>query len=278
MGALEWLETQRAVMYDDSKADWFLMYTDGAGNKNGSIYQRNAWEGDQFLWDYRVPAAADYVIDSIVRSVNGSDSAVDGTYTDDIYNGTPDQLEATTAILVMQNETNITDAELTDLRLASTATYERLVHALIAVGKYSWQAFASPWSNGPGAGINHTTCEAFMAKHCAPHMQELPLMMDAGSSGASVSPTGLAAGLNETLAAFLIVRPPIAYLGWGWESDDGKWPRDNATGYEPFLLQPGVPRGECKSEGGGRYSREWSSGVVRLDCGQWSSDLPFPSL
>jgi hypothetical protein len=29
-----------------------------------------------------------------------------------------------------------------------------------------------------------------------------------------------AANANQTVAAFLISRPPYAYLGWGWESDD----------------------------------------------------------
>ena len=48
--ALEWLESQRAVMYDPTKADWFLQYTDGHGNKNGTIYSEpNEW-GDQFFW------------------------------------------------------------------------------------------------------------------------------------------------------------------------------------------------------------------------------------
>ena len=51
--ALEWLESQRAVMYDPTKADWFLQYTDGHGNKNGTIYSEpNEW-GDQFFWDYQ---------------------------------------------------------------------------------------------------------------------------------------------------------------------------------------------------------------------------------
>ncbi len=36
--ALQWEESQRAVMYDRTKADWFLQYTDGKGNKNGTIY------------------------------------------------------------------------------------------------------------------------------------------------------------------------------------------------------------------------------------------------
>lgn len=36
--ALEWEETQRAAMYDPTKADYFLQYTDGMGHKNGTIY------------------------------------------------------------------------------------------------------------------------------------------------------------------------------------------------------------------------------------------------
>ena len=48
--ALEWLESQRLVMYDDTKADYFLQYTDGQGNKNGTIYNEPREEGDQFFW------------------------------------------------------------------------------------------------------------------------------------------------------------------------------------------------------------------------------------
>ena len=46
--ALEWLESQRAVMYDPSKADLFLQYTDGHGHKTGKIYNEARAEGDQF--------------------------------------------------------------------------------------------------------------------------------------------------------------------------------------------------------------------------------------
>lgn len=51
--ALEWEESQRAVMYDPQRADFFLQYTDGHGNKNGTIYNEGIEFGDQFFWDYR---------------------------------------------------------------------------------------------------------------------------------------------------------------------------------------------------------------------------------
>ena len=94
--------------------------------------------------------------------------AFPGAYTDDIFNGLPDQLEASTAVWIAGNATNMSQAELEEFRIASTvrlslllsfisnfarsfsrfglilgdirrqSTYERLVHALIAAGKFSW--------------------------------------------------------------------------------------------------------------------------------------------
>ena len=49
--ALEWLESQRAIMYDASKADYFLQYgwQNGAAHGNGTIYNEGRAEGDQFF-------------------------------------------------------------------------------------------------------------------------------------------------------------------------------------------------------------------------------------
>jgi len=80
--ALQAFESQRAVMYDPSKADWFLQFTDGQGNKNGTIYNEPGGPGDQFFWDFRVPAAAEYFIDSVLSTL--TDPAIDGTFTDDV--------------------------------------------------------------------------------------------------------------------------------------------------------------------------------------------------
>jgi alpha-glucosidase (family GH31 glycosyl hydrolase) len=55
-----------------------LQYTDGNGNKNGTIYQEDITFGDQFFWDFTNPAAADYFVSSVVASLN--DPAVDGTF------------------------------------------------------------------------------------------------------------------------------------------------------------------------------------------------------
>jgi hypothetical protein len=104
-------------------------------------------------------------------------------------------------------------------------------------------------------------CTSFMEEFCAPEKQNFPMMMSAGAADA------------PTIATFLITRPPIGFIGWSWESDDRKWPANDI-----FLTQPGVPKGLCVKEGGGKYSREWSNGKATLDCSTWTAGLPFPSL
>ena len=104
-----------------------------------------------------------------------------------------------------------------------------------------------------------------MDNFCKPEMQQRPMMMPASSEEIR--------HLNATIAAFLITRPPIGFIGWGWESDDRKWPQSGI-----FNLQAGTPTGLCKTEGPGVYSRAWTNGVARLDCNKGTSELPFPSL
>jgi len=246
--ALEWEESQRKVMYDPKTRDYFLQYTDGNGNKNGSIYQEDIEWGDQFFWDYTNPKAADYFISSVVESLDNE--WVDGTFTDDVT-GVPAEHEAVTKSIKM------TSAQLLQLQLATTATHTSLVNKLIEAGKYNWQAFGG--GDGTGPGIHKDDCVTFMRKYCDPKRQQKAMMMAAGEAD------------NQTIAAFLITRPPIGFLGWGWESDDSKW-------NDIFLLQAGTPTGLCTEEEIGIFSRQWSAGKATLDCNTWSANLPFPSL
>ena len=73
------------------------------------------------------------------------------------------------------------------------------------------------------------------------------------------------------MAAFLVARPPIAFIGNGWESDDALW-------NDIYLLQPGEPRGLCAEATRGVFTRDWSAGTAEIDCNSFTSKLPFPSL
>ena len=147
--------------------------------------------------------------------------------------------------------------ELHALQLATTATHSKLVTALIAAGKFNWQAFGG--GDGTGGGVSHSNCANFMRASCAPGKQQVPMMMAAGDAA------------NQSIAAFLITRPPIGFIGWGWESDDRKW-------NDVFLLQPGAPEGLCRETSPGVFARQWTAGVAKLDCNSYTASLPFPAL
>eukprot|EP01047_Picozoa_sp_COSAG01_P063174 COSAG01_NODE_8144_length_2905_cov_2.409480_3_plen_109_part_01 len=78
--ACEFLERQRAVMYDPAKSDWFMRY------QNGTIWQVEAAYyhedlGTTFAWNYSNPEAAEYVIESTMLDLMHPE--IDGTYIDD---------------------------------------------------------------------------------------------------------------------------------------------------------------------------------------------------
>jgi hypothetical protein len=74
---------------------------------------------------------------------------------------------------------------------------------------------------------------------------------------------------NQTLAAFLVARPPLALLGG--RLHDADW--------SPlFALDVGVPLGMCEEGPAGVFTRRWSRGAATLDCNTWQADLPFQAL
>jgi len=271
--ALLWLESQRAVMLDPTKADYFLQYewNNKTHTGNGTIYNEARAEGYQYFWNYLNEEAADYFISSI-DAVLDTD-AVDGTFTDDV-DGLPAEHPSAQARIGMN------DAGLAALRFATQTTSQLLIDTLVAHGKYNWQAFgsrdtsalppaaaaAAPGSASRGAplgaGPSPSTCAAWMRTNCAAALQAAPMLMKMDSSPANK---------NQTVAAFLIVRPPYAYLGWSWESGDEKWD-------DVFLLQAGEPQGLCTEAPAGVFSRVWSEGRAQLDCNTWAAELPYSSL
>ena len=82
MYALQWLESERAVMYDSAHADFFLR------DKSGAIYNAPAKEGDQYLWNYSNPAAARYKMDVVISGEGGVGAPgglIDGIFLDDPF-------------------------------------------------------------------------------------------------------------------------------------------------------------------------------------------------
>jgi hypothetical protein len=248
--ALRWLESQRAAMDDSARAAWFLRWPNGTLYTEPEASRPHGGFQAQAFWDFRQPPAAQYFIASILAALAAS-PALDGTYADDV-SGVPAEHPD-----VVRN-TNLTAAEVAALQQATLATNSALINATVRAGKYVWQA----WGAGDGAtrGPTNATCAPWMREHCAPARQGAPLLQQHDAAAA-----------NQSVAAFLIVRPPNGYLGWGWYSNDKDWS-------SLFLLQAGVPTGLCAEGPQGVFSRPWSAGTAVLDCNSWQASLPFPSL
>lgn len=236
-----------------SVADWFLQYTDGAGHKNGTIFNQPRLEGDQFFIDYRNPAAAAYFVRAVVTMLVDND--IDLVFTDD-REGIPVEHESLPDIL------HLLPAEVADIQFATQAFGQYLATALAANGKTCWDCLAG-LDLGPRP-IAGETCAPTMRELCDPGAQGRSMFM--GFSGESRAGANT---LNQTVAAFLVTRPPIAFLGSRWQ--DEQW--------EPiFALDVGEPLGLCAETAPGVFERAWSKGTVSLDCNTWEASLPFTPL
>ena len=172
--------------------------------------------------------ARDFFVNSVLAAT--SDPAVDGTYSDDV-DGFPDEHGTAPALIGMSA------ADVGELQYWTQATHARLVVELVARGKYNWQAFG--YTDGTGPSVTQSTCLTFMTARCTAAYQspQNPVLMGMDDSN-----------LNASIAAFLITRPPYAWLGYGWESDQNNWKA-------PFLYQVGEPQGNCVQSAKGVFTR-----------------------
>jgi hypothetical protein len=268
--ALEWLESERAVMDDAHvRAGWFLRY------RNGSVYShpRQVRPGmgpvlRQWFIDWRNPHAAAYFVDAITQAT--AVPGVDATFADDSI-GVPDEHPEIGPAL------GLTAAELAAIQLATQRGEQALAKSLAAVNRTCWNCIDGV--EGPMGGswgmntrpppANPTACAAAMIELCRPERQHRGLFMSYNTGWNQSATTPLRH--EQTVAAFLVTRPPLAFLGTSYGLGD-------AT-YDPlFTLDVGEPIGVCVEHPPGVFSRQWSHGVAALDCNTDTASLPFRHL
>jgi hypothetical protein len=249
--ALRWLESQRAAIDDGARARWFLRWPNGSMYFEDETSRPHGGFAAQAFWDFRNASAGAYFVASVSATLSAAGAAVDGTYADDVT-GVPAEHPLVVA------RTGLSAAELRALQDATQAVNAALVNATIAQGQYAWQSFGA--GDGATRGPSPASCAAWMRDRCAPARQAQPLLQQHDAAAA-----------NQSVAAFLIVRPQNGYLGYGWYSNDDDW--------DPlFLLQVGSPLALCAEGPAGVFTRAWTAGTARLDCNTWTADLPFPTL
>lgn len=138
------------------------------------------------LQDFRNPAASDYYISSVLETV--SDPAVDGSFTDDVT-GLP--AEHTHAPANM----NLSAQEVADIQVATQLTQARLIDALVAAGKYNWQAFGS--QDGVGEGVQQTSCVSYMTSRCAAQQTQPTRAMTMQFDAANAEQVGVEEEAND---------------------------------------------------------------------------------
>ena len=133
-------------------------------------------------------------------------------------------------------------------------------------------------TGGAGDSIGDTGLHPLITKKgCAIAMR---LMCDAKSPsqtramgyGMSGAPHTRSPDLLQDLAAFLLIRGPYSWLGWGWKGCSQEYyfpPEFNEDYGEP------VDGALCKETAADSeiFTREFSKATVQLDCKQWKGTV-----
>ncbi len=278
MYALQWLESERAVMYDPAYAGFFLQ------DKNGQIINHKAPDGDQFLWNYTNASAVAYKRDVVIggpRGVGAPNGLISGIFLDDPGPGTlrhPMQ-EYISNIEATVRQNGLTMAELQHLAIATYNMVEAMRQKLHSQGKMVWlnavdnaDPFVLPydsncsapygqcgWWHAPKPGPD---CVAFFRSRCTDSLY--------GGVDLGVLKTS---SWELSIATLLLLRKEQGWLVNGWWQGTSN---TTALAWSPLLdTDMGVPsEASCTEQQPGVFSRKWSVGEVRLDCADLSIILP----
>lgn len=285
--ALEWLESNRAVM-DQSHVDlgWFLTFA------NGTVYDLKRLPPSdparpkqpmpmlsQWFIDWRNRDASAYFVGAILNSTFLP--GVDGTFTDDSQ-GAGAEHSSLGPVLGLSNET------INEIGFATQASGNYLATLLAANsktcfdcpgGQVSWTGctqndFGYNQRPPPSTQIyGAAQCAQWMRNYCEPAMQGRGMFLDW-----DVRPN--ATNHAQTMAAFLITRPPVGFIGSYKLRGEGEPAGAGASGYWSayFELDVGEPTGLCDEVKEGVFQRKWTKGVAALDCNTYEATLDFKQL
>jgi hypothetical protein len=257
---LEWLEPQRAAMVDPARAGYFMQYQPGnpGGLPPGTVYSEDArGPGDgcrQYFLNYSNPEAFAYALAVSEQGALGTASPfVDGTFLDDSQ-GIPQEHP------LAPGHMGLSPLQLATLQNDTHRFVQTAIETLAGQGHYIWQGFDGNRAGDPDGVAPAPTpanCTAYLEEVCDPAWQNVGMTVNWD-------------GRNTTLAAFLIGRGPVAYIGKGWTGGVGMMAWDPR-----FDLDVGEPLGLCLQRTPGVFSRAWTKGEVVLNCTDFSAVIPF---
>jgi hypothetical protein len=278
MYALQWLESDRVVMYDEAYAGFFLR------DKAGVIVNAQAHEGDQYVWNYTNASAAKYRTDVCIGGPNAADNPlINGIFLDDPGPGTQ-QHPMQEYISNMQRAAHTAGMTRTELQALSNATYATIIKMrqnLNSQGKMMWLNGvdnADPfmltygenctadygqcgWWHDPQPGA---ACAAFFQQRC-----------DNASYGDVTLGVLRQGSWQLSIATLLLLRQERGWLvsDW-WQGTSNITALAWVSDLDRDVGSPTEKHCAEEPTRAGVFSRQWSGGKVTVDCSDLSVVLP----
>jgi len=246
----------------------------------------------EYLWDHR---NGTMLRDFLVKEYVGGPQyvghpAVSGLFVDDFWcsdslNGTGacgDPVQGPSEInRNSQEDMGLTDGDVRALTEGWLETMTAAQAEVLRLGGYTWSLLPGESNaNAEPRMLSAASCASTLRPACGDGpspWESLPLLfgLHAGNK------TDPLPQLGQDVAAFLLMRGPHAYAGWGqWGMS---WPVGTSwqskTG--PFVPVPAVlrhdfgePDGRCREASPGVFTRRFGHGDVSLDCNTFRATVP----
>ena len=248
----------------------------------------------EYLWDHRNQSLRQYLVDVAVldNSTGLRSPHIDGFYFDDQWSDKPESRGPVAPNYHFCDSSSIggpsevdfncvadmglTQADTTAITAALAETMVQVKEAILDHGGFSTRmmpSYAVHAIDEPALDPRPPAkCLAFMRHYCRPDNPNLKQTFTYEWTRNSLQDISPLPAMTQDLARFLLVRGPYAYIGWQWVGcrDVYERPSELENNY-------GTPVDKvCHEVSSGVFEREWTAGVVRMDCNNWSATLPPP--
>lgn len=195
-----------------------------------------------------------------------------------------------------QVDMGLSDEDIKEITLGWLETMTAAQEAMVQHKAYTWSLIPGQANaNASPIMVTPSNCLSMMRQSCpvaATHQrqqqqqrsnqwQDLPLLMGL-TPGQNI--TNALPDLQQQVAAFLLLRGPHAFIGWGqwgmtWPTG-ASWTKQPLHGHglplPPALKADyGTPQAACveTSAGSGIFTRSWSKASVTLNCAAWTASI-----
>ncbi len=290
--ALPWLTSVRKRLQDPAYWGWFMplkgcnpspgVYTCGPNATNNLYHDfEQTPRGDcgegvecgEYVFNHRnASLLTDFLLKEYFFGPTAAGNAnVSGFYVDDGWSSAgPSEMDADAV-----EKMGMSTADVSAMEAAWKANQQAWRDALYDAGSYEWFLFYGGQQTAPGWDQSkpETTCASFMKTNCGADSPSQNGTLFFGYSRVSHHQPWPLPHATEDLAAFLLVRGPSAYFGYGWAGCvDADKPFTRPAALD---MDYGTPVGFCSetAPGSGVYEREWTKAKIKLDCNSFKGSI-----